>query len=97
MYTFLKNHLPELREEFRITVSFHNSAQLNEFVTEIKKELTEYLAQALDNNVFMIIPELPEETGAGKQLYTQEEKYKYLRKKNPAIDQLKKNINLDFE
>lgn len=97
MYTFLKNHLPELREEFRITVNFHNSAQLNEFVTEIKKELTEYIAQELDNNIFMIIPELPEETGDGKQLYTQEEKYKYLRKKNPAIDQLKKNINLDFE
>jgi len=97
MFTFLKNHLPELKDEFNIVVNFNNSAQLDEFITEIKKDLTEYLINGLDNNIFMIMPELPEEAADGKQLYTQEEKYKYLRKKNPLIDQLKKEINLDFE
>ena len=97
MYTFLKNHLPEMRDEFQLIVSFNNSTQLDEFILEIKKELTDYLSKMLDNNVFMIIPELPEEISGGKQLYTQEDKYKYLRKKNPAIDQLKKDFNLDFE
>lgn len=97
MYSFLKNHLPELQDQFQIIVNFNNSAQMDEFITEIKKELTEYLAQALDNNVFAIIPKLPEKSAVGKKLYTQEDKYEYLRKKNPAIEKMKKDFNLDFE
>jgi DNA polymerase-3 subunit gamma/tau len=97
MYSFLKNHLPELQDQFQIIVNFNNSAQMDEFVTEIKKELTDYLAQALDNNVFSIIPRLPEKSDAGKKLYTQEDKYEYLRQKNPAIEKMKKDFNLDFE
>ncbi|GAG21110.1 unnamed protein product, partial [marine sediment metagenome] len=97
MHSFLKNHLPELKEEYRIVVNFNNSAQLDMFDTEIKPELKDFLSSELDNNVFRIVPHLTENQDGTDQLYTQEAKYEHLKKKNPALEQLKKDFNLDFE
>ena len=97
MYSFLKNHLPELKEDYKLVVNFNNSAQLDMFNAEIKLDLKGFLTAELSNNIFSIVPHLPEKKDDTEQLYTQEAKYEHLKKKNPALEQLKKDFNLDFE
>lgn len=97
MYSFLKNHLPVLEPDFRIVVNFSNADQLEMFNTDIRAELKAFLAEQLNNNVFEIVPDLPEVEGNSELLYTQEDKFEHLQKKNPALGKLKKDFNLDFE
>ena len=97
MYSFLKNHLPDLEPDFRIVVNFNNADQLEMFNSGIRSELKEYLAVELDNNIFEIVSNLPAEEGNSELLYTQEDKFEHLQKKNPALGKLKKDFNLDFE
>ncbi len=97
MANSLKHHLPSLGDALQIELVLSNTAQLEEFNRDIKPLLTEYLENALQNNQFRLLPTVAEEEKAQNTLYTPEEKYKHMLKKNPELGKLKERFNLDFE
>jgi DNA polymerase-3 subunit gamma/tau len=97
MSSSLKNHLPSLGDALQIEVTFSNSSQIEEFNRDIKQDLVSYLEEALQNTQFKIIPVLQEEEHNENLLYTAEEKYDHMIKKNPNLGKLKERFNLDFE
>lgn len=97
MSSSLKHHLPSLGDALQIEVIFSNSSQIEEFNRDIKQDLVVFLEDALQNNQFRIIPVEQELENNGNILYTAEEKYDHMIKKNPALGKLKERFNLDFE
>lgn len=97
MSSSLKHHLPSLGDALQIEVIFSNSSQIEEFNREIKQDLVVFLEDALQNTQFKIIPVEQEVESNGNILYTAEEKYDHMIKKNPNLGKLKERFNLDFE
>jgi DNA polymerase-3 subunit gamma/tau len=57
-----------------------------------------FLRKELHNDLIELEEKIIEDSGNGaKKLYTTEDKYKYMSQKNPALEQLKQDFNLDFE
>ncbi len=97
MSSSLKHHLPSLGDALQIEVIFSNSSQIEEFNRDIKHDLVSYLEDTLQNTQFKIIPVVQEVEGNENLLYTSEEKYDHMIKKNPNLGKLKERFNLDFE
>jgi DNA polymerase-3 subunit gamma/tau len=97
MSSSLKHHLPALGDALQIEVSFSNTAQIEEFNRDIKKDLVTYLEDSLQNTQFKIIPVVQEVERKESILYTSEEKYDHMIRKNPDLGKLKERFNLDFE
>jgi len=97
MSSSLKHHLPSLGDALQIEVVFSNSSQIEEFNRDIKQDLVVYLENALQNTQFKIIPVVQEVESNDSILYTSEEKYDHMIKKNPVLGKLKERFNLDFE
>jgi DNA polymerase-3 subunit gamma/tau len=97
MSSSLKHHLPTLGDALQIEVSFSNTSQMEEFNRDIKKDLVNYLEDTLQNTQFKIIPVVQEVERNERMLYTSEEKYDHMIRKNPNLGKLKERFNLDFE
>lgn len=97
MSSSLKHHLPFLGDALQIEVVLSNSAQFEEFNRDIKPGLVSYLENTLQNTQFRIIPVILEEERNENTLYTSEEKFDHMIKKNPDLGKLKERFNLDFE
>jgi DNA polymerase-3 subunit gamma/tau len=97
MSSSLKHHIPSLGDALQIEVTFSNSSQIEDFNRDIKKDLVSYLEDALQNTQFKIIPVVQEPERKENMLYTSEEKYDHMIKKNPNLGKLKERFNLDFE
>jgi DNA polymerase-3 subunit gamma/tau len=97
MANSLKHHLPLLGDALQIELELSNSAQLEEFIRDIKPDLIGYLQKVLQNNQFKLLPIVSEEEEQKNTLYTSEEKYDHMLKKNPELGKLKERFNLDFE
>lgn len=96
MFSTLLSQLPVLKENFFIEVKMNNTPQEKEFAREIKHELLNYLKRELQNTKIKIGTVITDKK-TDKKPYTPEEKYQYLNKKNPKLDKLKQQFNLDFE
>jgi DNA polymerase-3 subunit gamma/tau len=97
MANSLRHHLPTLGDALQIELVLSNSAQLEEFNRDIKPELVNYLEKNLQNNQFRLLPVVSEDEVRQNTLYTSEEKYEHMLKKNPELGKLKERFNLDFE
>ncbi len=97
MYGTLKNQMPKLNQDFTVEIILSNKAQLDDFKKEIKQELEEYLRNSLKNNQVILSARIQKETKKEKPLYTAEEKYEHMNKKNPSLGKLKQTFDLDFE
>jgi DNA polymerase-3 subunit gamma/tau len=97
MSSSLKHHLPSLGDALQIEVIFSNSSQIEDFNRDIKQDLVSFLEDALQNTQFKIIPVVQEQESNENILYTSEEKYDHMIKKNPNLGKLKERFNLDFE
>jgi len=97
MSSSLKHHLPFLGDALQIEVVFSNSSQIEDFNRDIKQDLVSFLEDALQNTQFKIIPVVQEVESNENILYTSEEKYDHMIKKNPNLGKLKERFNLDFE
>ena len=97
MASSLKHHLPSLKGDLRIEVVLSNSTQFEQFNQEIRPDLASYLVSALKNNQFSIDPVLSGTEVKQNSLYTSEEKFDHMLKKNPNLVKLKERFNLDFE
>ncbi len=98
MYSALRNQLPEIAGEGLLELEMKNNAQAEDFKTKVKPTLMNFLRKELHNDLIELEEKITEENGIeSKKLYTAEDKYKYMSSKNPALEQLKQDFNLDFE
>ncbi len=97
IYSSLKSRTPFLNEELNVELEFVNLDQLENFNQQVRNSLQNHLKRELKNSGIEIITTLKESDTKGKRLYTSEEKFDYLSKKNPNIVKLKQQFNLDFD
>ena len=97
IYSSLKSRTPFLNEELNVELEFVNLDQLENFNHQVRNSLENHLKRELKNAGIEIITTLKESDAKGKRLYTSEEKFDYLSKKNPNIVKLKQQFNLDFD
>ncbi len=93
----LKSRKPGLKPDYRIEVLMDNASQLEDFNQNIKLHLSTYLKQELNNSLIQIIPGLGETENVQKKVYTSEDKFQYMNKKNPNLNKLKQQFNLELE
>jgi len=86
--------LPKLRDETTICIEMPNDTMKKEIERE-QYDLLEYLKSKLNNHFISLNITVNEKT-AKKFAFTPEEKYEKLREKNPAIDLLRKEFDLDL-
>ncbi|KPK86581.1 MAG: hypothetical protein AMS27_04630 [Bacteroides sp. SM23_62_1] len=97
MYNTLKGHLPELGNGNEIDLVLDNSAQQDDFQQDIKQDILLYLRKVLKNDLIVINTVVKTGVSNKTKLYTSEEKYEHMLKKNPGLGKLKQDFNLDFE
>lgn len=90
----LNTDLPKLRDATTIWIELPNGTMKKEIERE-QYGLIEYLRLKLDNHFIKLKITINEAT-AKKFAFTPEEKYEKLREKNPAIDILRREFDLDL-
>ena len=90
----LNTDIPKLKEDFKIHIELPNGTMKKEIERE-QFELMEYLRAKLNNHFIQLNINVNEAT-AKKFAFTPEEKYEKLREKNPVIDLLRKEFDLDL-
>ena len=90
----LNTDIPKLRDATTIWIELPNSTMKKEIERE-QYDLIEYLRLKLDNHFIKLKITINEAT-AKKFAFTPEEKYEKLREKNPAIDILRREFDLDL-
>ncbi len=90
----LNMDMPKLKEDFTLCIELPNGTMKKEIERE-SYELMEYLRTKLNNHFIQLKISVNEES-AKKFAFTPEEKYEKLREKNPAIDLLRKEFDLDL-
>jgi DNA polymerase-3 subunit gamma/tau len=88
---------PELSEGEKIVVRLSNAALKEEFDRRYKTALTDYLHKRLHSHNISLESRLESVEQSDTSFYTDEQKFDYLAGKNPALKDLKRNLNLDFE
>ncbi|MBN1158013.1 MAG: DNA polymerase III subunit gamma/tau [Bacteroidales bacterium] len=98
MSVALKCTRPEIFPGNRIRITLSNQAQLEEFNKNTRTELERFLQRELQNrevSVEISISETAE--GDHVKLYTNDEKFVHMNKKNPVLSKLKETLNLELE
>lgn len=90
----LKIDTPKLTDNFVIQLEFPNSTNKIE-VERQQFELLQFLRKSL-NNFEIALDISVNEIMEKKYVYTEEDKYKKLKEKNPALETLKQTFNLDL-
>jgi len=93
----LNSQLPEMNGPTGIIVSMENANQLDDFNKYLKTDILAHLRKHLMNEDITLEVALREKPDEERKPYTQEEKYKFLNKKNPNLNVLKNQLGLDLE
>ncbi|MEN8117254.1 MAG: hypothetical protein ABFS16_09765 [Bacteroidota bacterium] len=88
------SEVPKLEKDFSLVLKIDNRIQ-DELIGSIKPDLVSWLRKELKNSK-IVLNTIITETNKAKVVYTDEEKYREMVKKNPQLAQLKKKFNLDF-
>lgn len=94
-YSTLSAYQPTLKEGRMIEFPVSNPLQ-EELMRNIKIKLLTYLRKNLNNFSLDIVTVITEKVESSK-LYTAEDKFEHMAKKNPELFKLKQQFNLDFE
>jgi DNA polymerase III subunit gamma/tau len=95
LYSTLKKHKPILKEDFLIEFWVENKL-LDEKLNQKKNDLIQFLRTRLSNSgisLQIVVVENPK----GSKPYTNREKFEYMAGKNPAVRDLKEQLDLDIE
>ncbi len=90
----LHSDIPKLNGQHTICIQLPNDTMKKEIERE-QYDLMEYLKSKL-NNHFIELRIVVNEEATKKFVFTPEEKYEKLREKNPALDLLRKEFDLDL-
>lgn len=92
----LSSVTPELHEDKTIVLKLDNSTLKEAFDHNFRARLENHLRTELQNSLLKLETTV-EATERGEILYSDEQKFNHLASKNPALKDLKKTFNLDFE
>ncbi len=95
LYSILNSRPPVLEDDFSILVTIDNRI-LDEEFREIRGELTGFLRSSL-NNFRIGIRTQVNENHATLKPYTDKEKFEQMAAKNPALNTLREQLDLDIE
>lgn len=95
LYSTLTTQVPDLSPDKKIILKLNNPLQ-EKAIRSIQTELLQFLRVRSGHHDLDIQTAVPEEH-AEKKLYTQEEKYQHLQKKNPDLDLFRQSLNLELE
>lgn len=87
-------NVPELKEDFQLLLEIDNSVQ-EDLINSVKPELVSWLRKELKNGKIQLVTHISQ-VEKEKIIYTDQEKYLEMLKKNPQLEQLKRKFNLDF-
>ena len=94
----LRSKLPALKPGYMVEIMLENTAQKEDFVSNIKPQLQSFLRKELHNDSVNISVGIGEVIDDGtRKMYTAEEKLQYLTSKNPILAKLKQQFNLELE
>lgn len=98
LYSALKNKIPEIVAQTKISLSFQNKAILQEFISRIRPGLISFLRETL-KNPYLEITEVLAEIGDVEKptLVSDNERLQAMIEKNPVLSKLKNKFNLDFD
>jgi len=92
----LSSVTPELLPDNTVILKLDNSALKESFDHNYRARLEHYLRETLLNSSVNLKTTV-EATERGEILYSNEQKFNHLASKNPALKDLRKTFNLDFE
>jgi DNA polymerase III subunit gamma/tau len=95
LYSTLTTQIPELSPDKKIILNLNNPLQ-EKAIRSIQSELLQFLRTRSGHSDLEMQTAVPEEH-TEKKLYTQEEKYQHLQKKNPDLDLFRQSLNLELE
>jgi len=88
------SNVPELKDNSKLYLEIDNSIQ-EDVIHSIKPELVSYLRKELQNSNIELIIKVSEEI-KNRIIYTDNDKFDEMAKKNPSLKKLKQKFNLDF-
>jgi DNA polymerase-3 subunit gamma/tau len=98
MYSSLKDEKLKLLDNNEVVLEFGNSAILDEFEQTYRQRAKYFLRRHLKNDFIELTIKITKENKKNTNiLYTPQDKFKYLADKNPLIDKLRQDFNLDYE
>ena len=97
LYSTLVNNRPVVKRDGTIMVLLNSEAQKENFVKNIKSDLTRSIQSTTGFSNIEILTEVAEVEKNGKRIYTEQDKLDSLIKKNPELGQLKNRFSLDFD
>ena len=86
--------VPELRDNSQLYLEIDNSIQ-DDVINSIKPELVSFLRKELKNSKVELITKITDEI-KNRIIYTDNDKFDEMVKKNPSLKILKQKFNLDF-
>jgi DNA polymerase-3 subunit gamma/tau len=96
MYSIVKGTTPSVGDDGSIMVELSTEAQKEFFDHNFKQNVIRHFRNELKNSSVKVESIVRESEGSNIP-YTDEEKYNYLKSKNPAIDDLKRELGLEPE
>lgn len=96
LHTALTKRKPELNSNYSVHFSLDNGA-VEKDVNEIKQELLTYIRKRLNNGKITLVTTIDRDLSKGKTPYTPKEKFEHMAVKNPALLQLKKQMDLEID
>jgi len=97
LFTVLTKRKPELKENVQVLFGIDNSA-VEKDINEIKTELMAFLRKKLNNSHVQLITAIDKNAAAGEKIpYTSREKYEHMAAKNPALNELRKQLDLEID
>ena len=91
----MENYTPIIKENFLVELQVENKLQENELIHQ-KTELLNYLRPKLRNYSLQIETIIVEQM-ENKKPYTSTDKYHFMVKKNPKLEEFRKVFNLDLD
>ena len=89
------SQVPEITDDLRLEVTVSNSVQL-EMVRDIKPQIVSWLRSELRNSGIDLIVRI-DDSRPEKMIYTDQEKFQEMSRKNPSLLFLRQKFGLDFE
>ncbi|MCX6291229.1 MAG: DNA polymerase III subunit gamma/tau [Bacteroidetes bacterium] len=97
LHASLIKRKPELKDNFMISFVLDNPA-VEKDINEIKMELMAFLRKELGNSQIQFSTVIEKNSLSSEKVpYTSKEKYEHMAAKNPALNELRKQLDLDID
>ncbi len=97
LHAALIKRTPELKENFSILFIVDNPA-VEKDMNDIKMEFMAFIRKKLNNNQVQLSTVIEKDgTSENKVPYTSKEKYEHMAAKNPALNELRKQLDLEID